>query len=240
MLGRPARKPDRAWRYGPGPDQVADLYLATQARPSVPVLLIHGGFWRPEYDRTHLRPMAAALAAGGHSTLLIEYARVPGAPDRTMADVRAAVRAAEGPLGRSAPVLVGHSAGGHLALSLAADPAIGAGGCLALAAVADLQSAERDHLDGDAVRAFLGGAAADRADLDPARLPAPGMPTTLVHGRRDSLVPVRYSEDYAAATGARLVTPECGHFELIDPLAPAWPTVLAELAALGGPRVLNG
>ena len=236
MLDRSARPPDRQWAYGDGTDQVGDVYLpAPGADLGVPVILVHGGYWRPEYDRTHLRPMAAACAAAGHPTLLLGYSRVPGDPDAAVADLRRGVATAGEALPGGPPVLVGHSAGGHLALVLAADSGIRARGCLALAPVADLRDADRLDLDGGAVRDFLGGGAHQRTDLDPVRLPPPAIPVAVLHGDADTLVPPHLSDTYCRATGSRLVPlPGVGHFEVIDPLSTAWPVVMAELATLAG------
>ena len=235
MLERAAPEPNRSWAYGPGADQVADGYLSATAAldPARPVVvLIHGGYWRPEYDRTHLRPMAAALAAAGHPTVLVEYRRVPGDPDAAIDDIRHALTALDA--AEAGVVLVGHSAGGHLALLAADQPAVI--GCLALAPVADLVMAEHLDLDDGAALAFLGCPAADRPDLDPARLPAPTVPTTVMHGVDDSLVPVAMSESYCADRAVRLVLlPGIAHFEVIDPLSAGWRSVMTELAALVPP-----
>lgn len=234
VLEREAPAPHGTWAYGDGPDEVADLYLPDPDAPAAPpVLLVHGGFWRPEYDRAHLRPMAAALAAAGHATVLVEYPRRPGRPDATVDAVRAALAAVsdvvDGPV-----VVVGHSAGGHLAL-LAAQPAgTKARAVLALAPVADLALADRLGLDDGAVRAFLGRPAVDCPDLDPAALPRPAIPVTLVHGAADTLVPLELSESYFSTGPSQLVVLDgIGHFEPIDPLSAAWPVVIAELSAVG-------
>jgi acetyl esterase/lipase len=236
VLDRSAPPPDRTWAYGPGPDQVADLYLQPggphqPARASI--VLVHGGYWRPEYDRTHLRPMAAALSAAGHRVALVEFARTPGRPDDSLTDIRLALGSIEEALGPGRPVLVGHSAGGHLALVAATTTGTQAAACLALAPVADLLLADALDLDDGAVRAFLGTAATERPDLDPTRLPPAAIPVTVVHGVDDSLVPLSVSASYCGATGAPLVTLSAtGHFELIDPTSPTWSTVLGQLAAL--------
>lgn len=239
VLDRAARGPDRAWAYGTGPDQVSDLYLPAARSPDrerAPVVLIHGGFWRPEYDRVHLRPMAEALAAHGHPTCLLEYARHPGSPDDSLADINAALAALPSVLGSMPPVVVGHSAGGHLALLVAAHPPRSLAGCLALAPVADLGLADVADLDGGATSDFLGTSAAERPDLDPARAPRPHLPVTIVHGEQDSLVPLALSESYCTAGSARLVRlAGTGHFELVDPLSEAWTVVMHELSALAAP-----
>lgn len=226
MLTRRVRQPDALWRYGQGPDHVADHYEGPGGRS--PIVLVHGGFWRPDYDRTHLRPLAAALADRGHPVLSVEYRRVPGDPDAAVADLLAALDAVPWP----DPIVVGHSAGGHLALVLAGRRGLR---CLALAPVADLRMAEALDLDAGAVRDFLGGPAHSRADLDPAvGGPAPA-PAAVLHGDLDDLVPSSVSRSYADATGTRIVLlPGAGHFAVIDPESRAWLPVLAELDRLAG------
>lgn len=240
VLSRTAPAPDTTVRYGPLPEHVADAWQGDQRAAARPlVVLVHGGFWRPEYDRAHTHPMAAAIRDAGWTVSSIEYRREPGRPDDTVRDVAAALAAVPGELdGHDGRVIVaGHSAGGHLALwAASAAPAPRQAGTLALAPVADLRLAEQLHLDDGAVPDFLGAAAASRADLDPARLPAPPAATVLLHGLLDEIVPVAVAEAYAAVQpGSRLVTvPGAAHFAVIDPLSAAWPAVLAELDRLSG------
>jgi acetyl esterase/lipase len=210
VLSRPARPAD------------AECYFGDPARPTV--LLIHGGFWRPEYDLTHLRPMASALSGLGWPVCLIEYPRVPGRPDLVTAGVATAVSAFAG----REIVLMGHSAGGHLAL-WAAGLNTGAvlRGVIGLASVADLGLARSLNLDDGAVRDFLGPY--DERDYQPVY----DRPV-LIHGTDDTLVPISVSEAYQGRHElARLVrVPEAGHFALIDPISDAWPIVIDELARL--------
>ncbi|TQN42841.1 acetyl esterase/lipase [Blastococcus colisei] len=240
VLTRQASPPDAVVPYGPHEEQVADVRFARDAAPGRPlVVLVHGGFWRPRFDRAHLRPMTEALAAAGWTTLTPEYRRIPGHPDLAVEDVHAAVRAVPrlpGLAGRRV-LLAGHSAGGHLALHAAAtfELARAPAGVLALAPVADLRRAQALRLGGDAVPAFLGRDAGARPDLDPARLPTPVGPVRIVHGTGDGIVPVGVSESYLRQhPGAVLAAVDCGHFALVDPLSAAWPTVLAALEELAG------
>lgn len=213
---------DRSILGLPAPEPSAELYLPSGDRIGR-VALIHGGFWRPSYDRVHLRPMAAALRDLGWEVVSVEYRRVPGDPDVTVSDVRAVLSSLK------PDVVAGHSAGGHLALWAAATLGLKA---VALAPVADLRMAEELNLDGGAVKAFLGVAAAERADLDPSRLPPSG--AVLIHGELDSVVPIGLSRAFAKARpGSRLVElPGTAHFELIDPRADAWTVVIQELQRL--------
>ena len=239
VLTRPASAPDAVLAYGSDEEQVADVRFAADAVERPLLVVVHGGFWRPMFDRVHLRPMTEALAAAGWATVTPEYRRVPGRPDLAVGDVHAALRAiAEWPefVGRRV-LLVGHSAGGHLALQAAATlpPPHAPAGVLALAPVADLRRAQELRLDGDAVQAFLGEDAAECPDLDPALLPTPAGPIRIVHGTQDGIVPVELSESFVRHHPGAVLTPiASGHFALIDPRSTAWLTVLRVLDDLRG------
>jgi pimeloyl-ACP methyl ester carboxylesterase len=66
------------------------------------------------------------------------------------------------------------------------------------------------------------------AVADPAALPPPPVPVTLVHGTADDRVPVSMSRAFPA--GQLMEIPGAGHFDVIDPRSEAWPQVLAALA----------
>ncbi|GAA4657687.1 MULTISPECIES: alpha/beta hydrolase [Amycolatopsis] len=237
ILGRPGPDPDEVVRYGASPDQAADIWRPREVRHPA-LVLIHGGFWRPRYDRTHTRPMAAALRAEGWPVASLEYRREPGNPDACTEDVKRALEFLPGELPGEGVVLAGHSAGGHLALWVAVTcPPAGLLGTVALAPVADLRQADDANLGDGAVRAFLGGPAETRPDLDPVRLDEPAAPVALVHGTEDTGVPSSVSKSYVDShPRVRLVLlPGIAHFELIDPESAAWPRVLRELEAAGRP-----
>ncbi|RJL32458.1 alpha/beta hydrolase [Bailinhaonella thermotolerans] len=256
VLTRPAPPPDLTVAYGAHPDQVIDVRLPP-ASPRAVVVMLHGGFWRPEYDRAHTAPMTSALAAEGYVACTPEYRR-SGWPE-TLDDVAAALDALPGLLaavwpGDGSPagppvVLAGHSAGGQLALWSAARHRLPAPrwrreepppvtGVLALAPVCDLGRASRLRLDGDAVDAFLGGSPHVHppryAAADPARLRPYDLPVVILHGDLDVQVPVTLSRDFARA-GRDVTLRELRgveHYGLIDPLSEAWPRVLSAVAEL--------
>lgn len=266
---RAAHLPDLTVTYGPLPDHVADVWLpvSDDARPSTAMLLVvHGGFWRAEYDRRHARPQCAALAAAGYLVASIEYRRVGagGGWPATFDDVATAVDSVPGLVGAavrrsgtagSAPpraVLVGHSAGGHLAVWAASRHRLPGGspwrlpapppsvaGVVSLAGVLDLTTAAELDLDDGAARALMGGSPADQPErydvADPLRLAPIDVPTALVHGTADRHVPHAFSRRYATAAGPRARLAELTgveHFALIDPSSAAWPAVLTAVARL--------
>ncbi|WP_236788203.1 alpha/beta hydrolase [Amycolatopsis sp. GM8] len=233
ILSRPGPEPDREMRYGPLAEHVADVWLpAETGRPRV--VLIHGGFWRPRYDRTHTRNLAAALRDAGWPVTSIEYRREPGNPDAYTDDIRLALQAVDA----EDVVLAGHSAGGQLALWAAVTcPPPGLLGTVALAPVADLVRAHDERLGDGAVAEFLGGPPANRPDLDPVRLPAPAGPVILVHGADDTGVPPSQSQSYvdAHATAELVLLPGMAHFELVDPHSGAWPDVRDAISRAGTP-----
>src|SRR5262245_1255369 len=231
--------------YGEGAHRFAELWAPELAGPWPVVVLIHGGFWRSQYGLDLMRPLAADLAARGVAAWNLEYRRVghPGGGwPGTVQDVAAGIDALAGAdrrLRLDRVALVGHSAGGHLALWAAGPPPAGGAprrvapsAVVSLAGVADLHTGAAEGIGDGAVAAFLGAAPGDEPErylaASPlARLPI-GVPQLLVHGDLDDRVPVGYSRAYAlAATAAGdhaelLELPGVDHFEVIDPASGAW------------------
>ena len=241
ILTRTATPPDQTLRYGPHPDQVADLRHGARGTLLPLVVVIHGGFWKPAYDRSHAQAMSAALAAAGWSVLTLEYRRTPGQPQDTVQDIAAALSTlvAQATPHNGDVLLIGHSAGGHLVLWAAAALAMPAlRGVVALAPAADLRLAHGLQLGSGAVQSFLGTHPDDQPNLDPMNLKAPTVPVTIIQGEDDQVVPLAVAQSYCKAFPAtRLVAlPAVGHFALIDPFAPAWAAVLEALRALSGTR----
>lgn len=235
VLSRTGRDPDRTLAYGSHPDQIFDVWDPDipQQRGTGPIaVMLHGGFWRPSYDRLHTRAMTEALGGGGRTVVALEFRRIPGDPDATVDDVRAGLSVVNRLSGTERDMVVlGHSAGGHLALWAASQAYAGIRGVIALAPVADLRLARDLRLGDDAVADFLG---VDRPDLDPMQLPASRVPITIVHGTADEIVPIALAYSYAEThPEARVVALEdTGHFGLIDPAQPAFGAVLAEIEGM--------
>jgi acetyl esterase/lipase len=206
--------------YGEHPDQVLDLREPGGPGPHPVAIVLHGGFWRAGFARENTTALAVALTAAGWTTANVEYRRLgPGRYRELLDDVAAAAR------GLEASLAIGHSAGGHLALWLAARG--GAAAAVALGGVCDLGAAARAHLGGDAVQELLGGGPEDApaafAEADPARLLPLGAKQLLVHGLHDDRVPIEHARDYAELARAAgddcrvLELEDADHFDVVDP-----------------------
>jgi len=225
-------------QYGDEPDTVLDLRTPKGPGPHPVALLIHGGFWRDIWKRDLMDPMAVALTDSGWATANIEYRRGPGSYVTASHDLRQAVQWVKGHavdhgLDTDRIVLVGHSAGGYLALRLAHDSQ-GIAGVVSLAAVSDLAAMAESRADDDPVAAFLGASRDDAPRLwVQAELSGdPSVPVHLIHGVDDEVVDPAQTESYIRLRGESTeatMVPGCGHMEAIDPTSGAWPSVVAAL-----------
>ncbi|MET0929862.1 MAG: alpha/beta hydrolase [Aeromicrobium sp.] len=237
--------------YGTDPSQFGELTRPAGASRGV-VVIIHGGFWRSQYDLSLGRPLAASLVDAGWTAYTIEYRRVGngGGWPATFDDVAAAIDALAGidDLDLSTVVTLGHSAGGHLAVWAAgrpglagspwADPAVSVTAAISQAGVLDFSAATAADLGAGAVQTFMGGKVDERyLQADPmAMLPLP-VPVRCVHGTSDDIVPLSQSIGYveratAAGADAELVEVDGDHFVVIDPGSLAWTRTLQILETL--------
>jgi len=246
VLSRPAPKADLRLAYGSDPNQFLDLRFPAgheQNKPAYPLVInIHGGFWRAKYNLDHAGHLCAALTAKGMATANLEYRRVGnegGAWPGTFADIRAAYqflvqKAPAHHLDARKIVIMGHSAGGQLALCLAAhEPAVTR--VVSLAGVVDLRRTYELHLSNDAVVEFLRGTPSEVPDhyreADPMQLSVHAR-QWLIHGQSDDVIPPAFSRDYVAAKqklpgdkkedANLLEIAGADHFDLIDPRSAAW------------------
>jgi acetyl esterase/lipase len=218
--------------------------------------VIHGGFWRAQYDRSLMTDLCLDLAARGLAAWNLEYRRVGngGGWPATFEDVAAGVDLVaelDAPLDLSRVSSVGHSAGGQLALWAAARPGLLAGApgaaprvlvrsTVSQAGVLDLRLAAQLRPSGEPTRALLGDPDEHgvRYDLVSPRERLPlGTAQLLLHGDRDEIVSMRIATSYASA--AREAGDPCelrvltgvGHFEHIDARSHVWHTAREWLVA---------
>jgi acetyl esterase/lipase len=241
ILGLPAPKADARVVYGSDKNQFIDLRLPQGLHSRALAIIIHGGYWRARYGLEYAGHLCAALTALGIATANVEYRRVGnsgGGWPGTFADVRAAHQFLVQNAGRynfdlKRVAVIGHSAGGQLALCLAAHEAT-IKSAISLAGVIDLQQAYALHLSNDAVVEFLGGTPTEVKDhyqeADPMKLSISAR-QWILHGTVDADVPVSLSRSYAAEktkakeSVALIEIADAMHIDLVDPRSAAWKEV---------------
>lgn len=243
ILTAPPPPADARISYGSDANQFGEIRLP-KTKGTFPVVMnIHGGFWRAQYDLAHAGHLCAALTAKGLATWNVEYRRVGnhgGGWPGTFEDIRNAYRfisqiAGKYHLDAEKVLVMGHSAGGELALCLAAHEAT-LKRVVSLAGVVDLQQAWELHLSKDAVVEFLGGKPNEvrehYREADPMKISIPRATTQwLIHGAEDDVVPANFSRNYTEQKKQRgedvhyLEISTAGHYDLIDPHSRAWPKV---------------
>lgn len=251
-LSLPTVIAERRIAYGEHPAQFGDLFLPAGHGPHPLLILIHGGCWRAQYDLEPMSSLADALRRLGMAVWSLEYRRLGagGGWPETFADIATGAdllyslaKTVDLDLGRV--VAAGHSAGGQLALWLAARKQLPAtnplrgttplpvGAVLALAALADLEDAAARGLCNGAVLDLLGGPPAEQstrfAQASPAALLPLSLPQYHLVGSDDTIVPPDYLQAYASRAANEPIQieilPAAGHFELVDPRSSAWPSV---------------
>lgn len=227
--------PVETHRYGPHPDQVFDV---RRAGSSLGAVLIHGGFWLDAWGRDTTESWAVDLAQRGIPTANLEYRRLGsgGGAVPTHSDVGRGLTAAAQALGTTAVVVVGHSAGAHLALGVSHRPGFPAEAVVSVAGVLDLDEADREGRGGGAVARFD-----PSHSTSPLASPPPPVALTLVHGASDSVVPPSHSLRYAeylveeGASPRTVMVDGTGHFDALDPSNPLWDRVLESLHSIAAP-----
>jgi acetyl esterase/lipase len=252
--------PDHRIAYGSNEFQFAELRLPKNAGPHPVAIVIHGGCWMSQYGLSYMGHLSEALAEAGVATWSVEYRRIGnqgGGWPGTFEDVALAADhlrkiAKKYQLDLDRVIAVGHSAGGHLALWLAArkilpkdspvylsDP-LPLRGVVSLAGVTDLR---RSGTACDAnVPQLMGGSAMNKTTIysqaSPIELLPLGVPSAIVQGSSDTIIPLEMAKEYSDAAkkkgdDAKLVVIEnAGHFEIVDPKSFAWETVKNEALAL--------
>jgi acetyl esterase/lipase len=251
-------------RYGDDQSQVAELLLPDAFGPYPVVVLIHGGWWQPGWDRRGVRELARDIVREGYATWNLEY-RLVGEPGGgwpgTFEDIAAGVdklaeKAGDFNFDLTRVIFLGHSAGGQLALWAAsrstfepgfvgADPAVTPTTVISLAGVCDLVTGAEENLGNGAIPALMGGMpdevplsylSASPIDLDP----GPSR-HVLVHSVADEIVPVTQSQSYVEVATSRgadveyIELEDADHFTVIDTSTDEWEALLERLDEFSTP-----
>ena len=254
-------------QYGGDPNQFAELRFPLGEGPFPLLFVIHGGFWSAAYDLQHISPLCAELTSYGIVTCNLEYRRVGqdgGGWPGTLLDVANGAEYLKQLMTQDRRVdtrrsaVIGHSAGGHLALWLAGKHRLPKGSVLhgnqkpwltaviSLAGISDLSHAWDLRLGSGAVNRLIGGSPAQYperySEASPIELLPMGVRQILIHGREDDVVPISQSEHFVRVAGtvgdnaSLLPLDKTGHFELIDPQAEAWDEVAESTLEVLGVR----
>jgi len=254
----PSSAPYLRASYGFGPIQVGELRLPPGKGPFPVAVIIHGGCWKKGFaTMAMMSPMATALTARGFATWNIEYRQLgeegagwPGTfEDWGMALDHLRVLVKSEPLDLKRVIVVGHSAGGHAALWLAARPGLPKASRLrgddpiAVRAAVDIDGLAdlrpyigpvNDICGAPVITDLMGGEPAAQPERyregNPAeRLPL-RVPQLLVSAKLLAPDAARAYAQQARSAGDRveiLELADTGHHEPVAPGTPAWAKVEA-------------
>ena len=254
--------PDAQIFYGDDQFQFGYLRLPEGNGPHPVIVFMHGGCWLSVFDIRYTGLAEQAFADAGYAVWSLEYRRVgnPGGGwPGTFLDVATGTDhltelAREYPLDLDRVIAIGHSAGGQLALWLAARGRIPASselytagplpihGVLALAPAPNLETLHSSGSCGPGVDGLMGGSPNVRPERyqvgSPMQLMPVDVPQRVVVGALDAQFGPSGRAYFQAAqrAGSSPVTlreaPESGHFEMVVPYTSTWPITLQELESL--------
>ena len=200
------------------------------------IVLIHGGCWLNAFDIQHSYPLSSALAQAGYAVWSLEYRRTgdaggawPGSFDDIRQGLAFTSKLSAHPVDLDRMVIMGHSAGGHLAL-LAASENQNIDAVIGLAAITDIVEYSRGKNSCQtATIDFMGGVYEANPAAYEAANPA-GKPlndrTLLLQGDMDVIVPREQSQLPGATT---VVSEAAGHFDWLHPGTRAYQLLLSTL-----------
>lgn len=246
--------PNEVVPYGAGEYQFAEYWHPGTSEPAL-VILIHGGCWSNEYGLDHIRALASKLKGSGYAVWSTEYRRVGdagGGWPGTFEDIADSLNYTDklSNINQHAKFVMGHSAGGHLALWAAAaghlplESPLGKRmktqiqGAIGLAPIADLAAYSLGDNSCEVVtEKLMGGSAIDLAERYALGSPSallPSIDSILIHGEGDTIVNISQSQRYAASSSRASIIPlkGLGHFDMINPEGPVFDRIIEALVRL--------
>ena len=254
---------DHRIAYGDQALQFGELRLPSGSGPFPVVIFIHGGCWMSQFDLNHVGAVCADLKQEGYAVWTPEYRRIGdegGGWTGTFEDAGKSMDylrtlANNYPLDLDKVVLMGHSAGGHLALWLAgrknlpknsplyvANP-LPAKAVIPLAAITDLEEYNKvNNSCSSSVTQLVDGSPNEVRERyqegSPIHLLPLTIPIRLIHGSIDNIVPLHQSQSLNEQArmqndDSQVITIEgAGHFDMVSPYSDTWKTVKEVLRSL--------
>jgi acetyl esterase/lipase len=225
--------PDVRIRYGNAKTQFIEGWYTTETKPLADIVFVHGGCWLSQYDISHSRALANSLRQHGYRVWSVEYRRVgdeqghwPYSLDDIMAATELLIE--EQQLNSKTTVLMGHSAGGHLALLAANKLNSSIAGVIGLAAITDIvQYARGKNSCQQATTQFMQGSPEEHPEMYLMANPIQQnmhTNTWLLYGGADHIVPATQATNVSGVHQVK--TENAGHFDYIYPHSLAWNDVL--------------
>jgi acetyl esterase/lipase len=236
------RPADEQIAYGGNSLQYALLWRAKQLENTAQsplVILIHGGCWLSAYDIQHTYALSTGLAQAGFNVWSLEYRRSgdvgggwPGSYDDVKAGILASSKYNNGEFALAESVLVGHSAGGHLAL-LAGGAIKHLKGVIGLAAITDIEEyAGGSNSCQQVTKNFMQGMPIDKPAeyqmANPSKQPL-HVNTLVLQGQKDNIVPAFELDKLERKI---IMLDGVGHFDWIHPGSAAFTSLTQQLNGL--------
>jgi acetyl esterase/lipase len=254
--------------YGSDPLQFGELRVPKTPGPHPIAIVIHGGCWMAKLGTMdpravaidNMRPLANALTEAGIATWNIEYRRLGdagGGWPGSFRDVASAADflrtvAADRRLDLNRVVSIGHSAGGHFALWLAARTRIAKSSelysatPLPIAGVVDLDgpgdlkatiALQQPVCGSPVITDLIGGSPEQQPEryraASPIELLPLGTRQVVLAGRMfGPMTPAYEAAARKAGDSIEVEVSNSGHFVFIDPASSMWPTVLNSVRSI--------
>ena len=223
-------------KYGDEKSQYGELYLHDSNCIGT-VCLLHGGFWTMPYDLHQFDNVALELLNLGFCVWNIEYRRI-GEINHKWGDVfddainavneLINIKSIYNHVNLDNVIVVGHSAGGHLAIWLnSQDLNIDVKKFIGLSPILDLYIAFYENSGNGSVEKLLHGNPNEFPERylfgSPIKLNRKNCPELIIHGKMDDSVPIKWSKLYHEKVRqltdmSHLIELEaCGHMDFIDP-----------------------